>query len=132
LASFSSIARFADELKREEPKVDILVNNAGVMGIGKSVTSDGFETHFGVNYLGHFLLTGLLADKLVANPAGSRIVNVSDSVYRLAKINFLDLNHFLEYNPKAAYDQSKLALLMFTQQLREKLRGMFQQLSSSF
>jgi NAD(P)-dependent dehydrogenase (short-subunit alcohol dehydrogenase family) len=48
----------------EEPKIDIVVNNAGVMGCEKSVTKDGMETHFGVNYLGHFVLDALLLDKL--------------------------------------------------------------------
>ena len=65
LSSFASLNRFAEEILSEEARIDILINNAGVMYCPFGKTEDGFETHFGVNHLGHFLLTNLLLDKLL-------------------------------------------------------------------
>ncbi|KAK9719149.1 short chain dehydrogenase [Popillia japonica] len=87
LASLSSIKAFADNFKSKFDKIDILVNNAGVSFDDSSnkVTEDGFEIHFGVNHLGHFLLTNFLLDKFIS---GSRIVIVSSLLHQKGNIDF--------------------------------------------
>jgi NAD(P)-dependent dehydrogenase (short-subunit alcohol dehydrogenase family) len=87
LASFDSIREFCKRIDRNEPRLDILINNAGIMACPKWTTKDGFEMQFGVNHLGHFLLTNLLLDKLKSS-APSRIVNVSSRAYE-SKFNVL-------------------------------------------
>jgi hypothetical protein len=117
LASLSSIRRFADRLDPES--LDLLVNNAGVMAIPRRTTEDGFEMQFGVNHLGHFALTGLLLDRLVAGEA--RVVTVSSAFHRRGEIDFDDLQHEASYDPWAAYGQSKLANLLFAYELQRRL-----------
>uniref|UniRef100_A0A2I3GWE9 Retinol dehydrogenase 13 n=1 Tax=Nomascus leucogenys TaxID=61853 RepID=A0A2I3GWE9_NOMLE len=107
----------------EEERVDILINNAGVMRCPHWTTEDGFEMQFGVNYLGHFLLTNLLLDKLKAS-APSRIINLSSLAHVAGHIDFDDLNwQTRKYNTKAAYCQSKLAIVLFTKELSRRLQG---------
>ncbi|GFW11919.1 retinol dehydrogenase 12 [Trichonephila clavipes] len=86
LASFSSIRQFAQEIQRSEPQINILINNAGVALCPKSKTTDGFELQFGVNHLGHFLLTNLLLDKIKAS-APARIVNVASAAHLSKTLN---------------------------------------------
>ena len=74
LAELASIRSFAADYSSSHDHLDILVNNAGVMAIPRRETADGFEMQFGTNHLGHFALTGLLLDKLIARP-GSRVVD---------------------------------------------------------
>lgn len=105
-------------------RLDVLINNAGVMGCKKSVTKDGIETQLGVNHMGHFLLTHLLLDSLKKS-VPSRIVNVTTLQHRSSKIDKLDLNSALSYDKEVAYNQSKLANLMFTSKLDEVLKGMY-------
>lgn len=104
--------------------MDVLINNAGVMKCPKSLTSEGIETHLGVNHMGHFLLTNLLLDRLKTS-APSRIVNVTTLKHGASKINKKDLNFAESYNEEMAYNQSKLANLMFTFKLAEILKGLF-------
>ncbi|XP_062619761.1 retinol dehydrogenase 13-like [Saccostrea cucullata] len=122
LASFKSIKEFTDDIKKEEKFLDILVNNAGVMHCPYQKTEDGFEYQLGVNYLGPVLLTMSLLDLLIKS-APSRIVNVSSSVSQAGHINFSDLNSENGYHLTLAYNQSKLALLMFTKELSKHLKG---------
>lgn len=103
--------------------MDVLINNAGVMRCSKSVTKEGIETHLGVNHMGHFLLTNLLLDCLKKS-APSRIVNVTMLKHGSSKINKEDLNSELSYSEEEAYNQSKLANLMFTIKLAEVLKGL--------
>lgn len=121
LASFKSIRKFAKEINEEEEKIHILINNAGYLGPNKK-TSDGLETNFQVNYLGHFLLTNLLLNKIKGS-SPSRIINVSSMQHKSGKINFDDLQGEKSYGQFAAYNQSKLAQVMFTKQLAHKLQG---------
>ena len=108
LASLTSVRRFSEIVLKEESRIDILINNAAII-CPYWKTEDGFEMQFGVNHLGHFLLTNLLLDRLKAAPA-ARIVNVSSSAYGGAKcINFDDINSEQSYNSWAAYCQTKLA-----------------------
>ncbi|GFY64258.1 hypothetical protein TNIN_149071 [Trichonephila inaurata madagascariensis] len=122
LASFSSIQQFAQEIQRSEPQINILINNAGVAVCPKSKTTDGFELQFGVNHLGHFLLTNLLMDKIKAS-APARIVNVASAAHFIGDINFGDINMEKNYNALMAYCNSKLANILFTRELAKKLEG---------
>jgi NAD(P)-dependent dehydrogenase (short-subunit alcohol dehydrogenase family) len=124
LTSLDSIRAAADELKSKHDAIDLLINNAGVMTTPKSVTKDGFELQFGTNHLGHFALTGLLLDRVLAAP-GSRIVTVSSQGHRFARngIRFNDLQWETGYSRIGAYGQAKLANLMFTYELQRRLQG---------
>ena len=123
LSSLESVRRFASTMLDEEPQIDILVNNAGVMACPYTKTVDGFEMQFGVNHLGHFLLTNLLLDRLKEAKA-ARIVNVSSIAYRGGKINFDDMNYeHSKYSSFSAYSNSKLANILFTRALAKRLEG---------
>lgn len=106
----------------EYDKLHILINNAGVMRCPKSYTKEGIEMQLGVNYIGHFLLTNLLLDILKAS-APSRIVNLSSTAYQRGQINITDLNSDKEYDAGKAYTQSKLAIIFFTRELANRLKG---------
>ena len=90
LASQKSIHQFADEFKAKYDRLDVLANNAGIMWTEYSKTEDGFESQFGTNHLGHFALTGLLMDRLLATP-GARVVNVSSVGHRNGVMDFDNL-----------------------------------------
>ena len=99
----------------------MLINNAGIYQCPYSKTEDGFEMQFGVNHLGHFLLTHLLMDLLMKS-APSRIIVVSSKLYKYGQINFEDLNSDNSYDKALAYGRSKLANLLFTSELACKLK----------
>jgi len=123
LSSFESIKKFAKEVLKEESRVDILINNAGVMLCPYMKTVDGFETQFGVNHLGHFLLTNLLLDRIKQAPEG-RIVNVSSSAHAFSvPLNLDTINSEDKYGAFNAYNQSKLANVLFTRELAKRLEG---------
>jgi NAD(P)-dependent dehydrogenase (short-subunit alcohol dehydrogenase family) len=121
LASQASVHKFAGEFKAKYEQLDVLVNNAGIMWAPYGTTEDGFETHFGVNHLGHFALTGLLIDLLLATP-GSRVVNVSSTGHRTGNMDFDNL--MFEggegYQRQRVYGRSKLANLLFTYELQRR------------
>ncbi|XP_076051988.1 retinol dehydrogenase 13-like isoform X3 [Oratosquilla oratoria] len=122
LASQESIRNFAKRVNEEESRLDILVNNAGVMRCEQSVTKEGIELQLGTNHMGHFLLTNLLLNKLKES-APSRIINVSSVAHTRGKINFEDLNSANNYDAADAYAQSKLANILFTLELAQRLKG---------
>jgi retinol dehydrogenase-13 len=128
LGDLSSVRAFAGEVCRHHPKLQGLINNAGVMKTPFGRTKDGFETQFGVNHLGHFLLTNLLTDALKAG-APSRVVNLSSyfhefSMGRKGEIHFDDLNyHRRPFDSWEAYAQSKLANLLHARELGRRLAG---------
>ena len=123
LASFKSIRYFAKKVLSEESRIDILINNAGVMYCSFGKTEDGFETQFGVNHLGHFLLTNLLLDKIKQAPEG-RIITVSSMGHTFpSKLNLDTINSETHYSPYNAYHQSKLANVLFTKALAKRLTG---------
>jgi NAD(P)-dependent dehydrogenase (short-subunit alcohol dehydrogenase family) len=128
LNSLASVRRFVTAFKAKHDELHGLVNNAGVMNTPKGRTEDGFETQFGVNHLGHFLLTELLLDTLKAS-APSRVVCVSSVAHAgrqswPATIDFDDL-HFDErpYDGMIAYNQSKLAIVIYARHLAKRLEG---------
>ena len=100
----------------------MLINNAGIFTSKRTVTVDGIETTFAVNHLAPFLLTNLLLDVLEAS-APARIVNVTSSGERSGTINFDDLQGEGRYSGVRAYNQSKLAMILFTYELARRLEG---------
>jgi NAD(P)-dependent dehydrogenase (short-subunit alcohol dehydrogenase family) len=119
LGSLASVRRFVEDLSGAHAGVDLLINNAGIMATPQARTVDGFESQLGVNHLGHFALTGLLAPLLLARPA-PRVVCVSSVVHRIGKIDFDDLHGARRYRRWGAYGQSKLANLLFTFELERR------------
>ncbi|XP_036592227.1 retinol dehydrogenase 11-like [Trichosurus vulpecula] len=122
LSDTNSIRAFAEAFLAEEKQLHILINNAGVMMCPYSKTADGFEMHMGVNHLGHFLLTYLLLGRLKES-APSRVVNVSSLAFHLGRIHFYNLHGEKYYNRSLAYCHSKLANVLFTQELARRLKG---------
>lgn len=122
LASLESVKKFSLQFHEVENRLDILINNAGVMACPKSLTEVGFEIHMGVNHLGHFLLTDLLMDLLKLS-APSRVINVSSALHGIGTIS--KSNFFGEkfYNPWLAYANSKLANILFTHELKNRLKN---------
>lgn len=118
LGDLASVREFAGRLPYD--RLDLLVNNAGLMAVPYGTTADGFETQFGVNHLGHFVLTGLLLPRLLAAP-GARIVTVSSMLHALANIDIRDLNSERGYRRWIAYGRSKTANLLFTHELARRL-----------
>ena len=119
LGDLSSVKAFADAFRAKYEKLDILVNNAGFISLDRQTTKDGFERQFGVNHLGHFLLTMKLVDLI---PSGGRIINVSSGAHKTGKIHFDDINLTKGFNVIKAYSQSKLANVLFTRELAVRLK----------
>jgi NAD(P)-dependent dehydrogenase (short-subunit alcohol dehydrogenase family) len=128
LASLASVRDFAtNELAQRRP-LHILINNAGVMAPPKRLeTADGFELQFGTNVLGHFALTALLMPALQLATTESaerlRIVTIASIAHKRGQLNFDDLQSIKSYSPMRAYQQSKLADLMFAFELDRRLRA---------
>ena len=121
LASFASIRSFAVTVLKEENHIDVLINNAGVFMVPLRRSRDGIEMHLAVNYLGHFLLTQLLLERLKEAPS-ARVVNVAADVpFRFANINFEDLNSEKSYNRVQAVIQSKTCVLLAARHLSNLL-----------
>jgi NAD(P)-dependent dehydrogenase (short-subunit alcohol dehydrogenase family) len=116
LADLASVRTFAAGFRDGHHRLDILLNNAGVMAIPRRETADGFEMQFGTNHLGHFALTGLLLEPLLAQ-AGARVVTVSSSAALMGRLRFDDLQGSRRYGAWSAYSQSKLANQLFTLEL---------------
>ncbi|MEM8863637.1 MAG: oxidoreductase, partial [Chloroflexota bacterium] len=123
LGNLESVKAFAAEANQSLEQIDLLVNNAGIMMTPYSKTTDGFESQFGVNHLGHFALTGLLLDKVNAAENG-RIVNVSSSAHSAGNMDFDNLMfEDGNYSPLRSYGRSKLANLLFTLELDKRLKA---------
>ncbi|XP_055038329.2 retinol dehydrogenase 12 isoform X1 [Misgurnus anguillicaudatus] len=122
LSDTKSIRAFAEVINKEEKKVNILINNAGIMMCPYSKTTNGFEMQFGVNHLGHFLLTYLLLD-LIKKSVPARIINVASVAHTWGSIRLDDINSEKSYSPRRAYGQSKLANILCTRSLAKRLQG---------
>jgi NAD(P)-dependent dehydrogenase (short-subunit alcohol dehydrogenase family) len=122
LGSLTSVRQGAAELARRFPAIQVLVNNAGVVLPRRTVSPDGFEMTLAVNHLGPFLLTHLMLPLLRAG-APARIVSVTSMFERLGRIAFDDLQGARRYGALRAYYQSKLANVLFTRALAQRLAG---------
>ena len=121
LGSKSSIREFVKNFKEKYNRLDILINNAGVILPGRHLTTDGYELQFGVNHLGHFLLTNLLLETM-KNNTDARIINVSSGAHKAGKMYFHDINLEKNYSIIRAYSRSKLANVLFTNELSRRLK----------
>jgi len=122
LASQASVRAFARAYLESNPEVHVLVNNAGIYTSRRTLTAEGIESTFAVDYLSHFLLTNLLLDAVKAS-APSRIVNVTSEANQVGRIDFGDLNGERRWSGLRAYAQSKLAQILFTSELARRLAG---------
>jgi len=125
LCDFSSqaaIRELAAAVRHDHRTLHVLVNNAGGVQKRRSVTVDGIETTFATNHLGYFLLTNLLLD-LVITSAPARVVTVASIAHRRGRIHFDDLGLERGYGIMKAYNQSKLANVLFAWELAQRLEG---------
>jgi NAD(P)-dependent dehydrogenase (short-subunit alcohol dehydrogenase family) len=119
LSDLASVRRFAADFSDRFDRLDMLINNAGIMAVPFGKTADGFELQFGTNHLGHFALTGLLICPISRTP-GARVVTVSSVSHRITDIDFDNFQGEKGYGPWKAYEQSKLANLLFTYELQRR------------
>ena len=118
----ADVRRLAEEFQERHGRLDVLVNNAGVVQSQRTETPDGIETQLAINHLTPFLLTNLLLDLLRAS-APSRIVTVSSDAHRWAKLDLDDLQSRKRYRGMQVYGTTKLANILFTRELSERLKG---------
>ena len=122
LTSQAQVRRLADEVLQTLGRIDVLVNNVGGYWNTRHVTADGLERTFALNHLAPFLLTTLLLDRLKqSGPA--RVVTVASNAQAMGRIDFDDLQGARAYSGARAYNQSKLANVLFTYELARQLRG---------
>lgn len=119
LGDYGSIRNFVKQVKESFTRIDILVNNAGFISLDRQETKEGLERQFGINHVGHFLLTTELLEKM---GEGSRIVNVASGAHKTGKIHFDDINLHKGFNVIKAYSQSKLANVLFTRELARRVK----------
>ncbi|KAG5753982.1 hypothetical protein H9Q70_003378 [Fusarium xylarioides] len=124
LGSLASVRKAAEEVNSwsDVPSIDVVVNNAGVMAIPYTKSVDGYEMQFAICHLGHFLLTNLIMDKILASDS-PRVVNISSNGHSLGPVRFAD-PHFSDgelYDQWSAYGQSKTANMLFSVSLAQKL-----------
>ncbi len=124
LQDFASIERFAAEFLRKHERLDVLVLNAGLILDARSTTKQGFETTFGVNHLGHMLLTELLLERMKAS-APARVIVLASDAHKGARegLDFDDLMGERSYGGWKAYCRSKLANILYTRALAKRLAG---------
>ncbi|MCC8933022.1 SDR family oxidoreductase [Rhizobium sp. 'Codium 1'] len=123
LASLASVREAAAKILKTVPRIDALICNAAIAQVPKrKLTEDGFESQLGTNHYGHFLLSGLLFERIEASHG--RIVVVASLGYNLGlkTIRFDDMNWTEGYGPNTAYSQSKLAQMMFAYELQDRLQ----------
>jgi NAD(P)-dependent dehydrogenase (short-subunit alcohol dehydrogenase family) len=122
LSSQAEIRALAREVKDRTDRLDVLINNAGVILLDRRESVDGIEMTFAVNHLAYFLLTNLLLDHLKAS-SPARIINVASGAHKGGRIHFDDLGFRDHFSGWRAYQQSKLANILFTRELAKALTG---------
>ena len=122
LSSQAEVRRLAAAVLDAYPRLDVLVNNVGGFWAHRHITADGLERTFAVNHLAPFLLTDPAAGPAHAAPR-ARIVTVSSNAQAMGRIDFDDLQGAKDYSGSRAYNQSKLAVVMFTYELSRRLHG---------
>ncbi len=122
LSSQAEVRRLADEVLQRLSRIDVLVNNVGGYWNTRHVTADGLERTFALNHLAPFLLSSLLLDRLQQG-APARVVTVASNAQALGEIDFDDLQGTRSYSGARAYNQSKLANVLFTYELARRLQG---------
>ncbi len=122
LASLRQTRILAERFKRRHPRLDVLIGNAGVFLAARTLTEDGFEKTYQVNYLSHFLLTELLLGELEKSQQG-RIITLSSSVYAVGQFDAQNLQSERKFSVLGTYAASKLCVLMFTKELAKRLGG---------
>ena len=122
LSDLKSVREFATIFKSKYQRLDILINNAGIICPERKITKDGFERMIGTNHFGHFLLTNLLMDVLKKSQP-SRIINVSSLAHTYGYLNLDDINSEKFYFDHLTYGGSKLANILFTNELASKIEG---------
>jgi len=122
MTSQAEVRRLAAAVLDAYPRLHVLVNNVGGFWAHRHPTADGLERTFALNHLAPFLLTNLLLDRLKAS-APARVVTVSSGAQSMGRIDFDDLQGALNYSGQRAYNQSKLANIMFTNELARRLDG---------
>jgi NAD(P)-dependent dehydrogenase (short-subunit alcohol dehydrogenase family) len=119
LSALTSIEKCVHEIRQRTKHVDVLINNAALVSSKRIITAEGFELQFAVNYLAAFYLTHLLIPLLRLSP-GARIVNISSNNHRKGRIHFNDLFFERKYHILKAYNQSKLANVLFSYELERR------------
>jgi NAD(P)-dependent dehydrogenase (short-subunit alcohol dehydrogenase family) len=122
LASLAQVRQLAADFRERHSQLHVLINNAGLTKRHHVLTEDSFETTFAVNHLAPFLLTNLLLD-LMKDSKPARIINVNSMVHKWGRINFADLQGERSYNMYVAYNNSKLANMLYTYELARRLDG---------
>lgn len=122
MSSQAEVRRLAAEVLDAYPRLDVLVNNVGGYWDTRHVTADGLERTFAVNHLAPFLLTDLLLERLKDSARG-RVVTVASGAHTAGRIEFDDLQGERSYSGSRAYDQSKLANVLFSHELARRLAG---------
>ena len=122
LSSQAEVRRMAAEVLASYPRLDVLVNNVGGFWSHRHLTADGLERTFALNHLAPFLLTSLLLERLRSS-APARIVTVASAAQGMGNVDFDDLMGERTYSGQRAYNQSKLANVMFTYELARRLDG---------
>jgi NAD(P)-dependent dehydrogenase (short-subunit alcohol dehydrogenase family) len=118
------VRRLAAELLADHEQIDVLANNAGAIFMARTISTDGHELTFQINYLAPFLLTSLLLDRLTANPAGARVINTASNAYKNASLDLGDLDGARRgRKQRQAYGESKLATILFTAELARRTQG---------
>jgi retinol dehydrogenase 14 len=122
MSSQAEVRRLADEVLAAYPRLDVLLNNVGGFWAHRHLTADGLEHTFALNHLAPFLLTSLLLDRLTES-APARVVTVASAAQSMGRIDFDDVMGERDYSGSRAYNQSKLANVMFTYELARRLAG---------
>src|SRR5690606_3686223 len=120
LSLMDEVRKVAAEFKTKFNRLDVLINNAGIMPGTHTLTSEGFEISWATNHLSAFLLTNLLLEELQA-AGNARIINVSSEAHRMGQIDLQHLDDPKKYSPFKAYCDSKLANILFTTELAQRL-----------